>query len=272
LLIIASIADQDKKEKKWSFVGYYLLSLILFLLFYSCVYFSFDEEIKLFSANYFINLFSELFDAIIYIISNPIFWVSVGAPTILLVQKAWLNNSLILRNNSASNDNDTEVKTIDIDIKEIVQIVNKNPIAGAWNDFNNQILVVLLSFVFSVIETLKEFIQFHHETGTSLRNYYNIIISDLYTILLIASFIFILFWFLFFQFFSGKMTKIESFRVYIERVRNQIEIKQSSIGFPPFHTNLTIMRFSIILYAIMLMIWKLWIYTSLKDQILNCVQ
>lgn len=177
---------------------------------------------------------------IIYsILSNPVFWIAFLGPRIISMNLKFLRGRLGINYNDEHSPEE---------LKDLHRVINKNTWVYAWNDFNTQLFVTIMSFFFVFIEPLKVVIVACSKYGTqlTLEKFVDSNFTLLLLILLIALFLLSL-W----MFFGDKLISIDILKKY-KPVGGTITGEDKN---PPW-TSLTYYRGGLLIFGLLFSLWQ----------------
>jgi hypothetical protein len=171
-------------------------------------------------------------------------------------------NKLIAEINDYKSGEDDSKSKIELEIESFTSVLNKNRVAYAWNDLNNQLLVTILSLIFSVIVAVSSILEFLNESIHTFNCTLSHIFSDRYSAIIYLLMIILTIYIVFFEFLSRQLFSIKEFFIYINP-----DTKSRGVKFPP-KSKLTFLRGLIIIYAILFMIWKLFWFEQVLEKLI----
>lgn len=194
----------------------------------------------------------------IYIITNPILWVSLIAPIIIR------NNYLEIRNYLHPPEKEEEInegskKNLKFELTYKEQRLRKtidNDWSYAWNDFNNQLFVVTVSTIFLGVESSAILYRLYNSFDSKNIGFSDFFSSRLWVLiglLILCLFFLGLIWQAIKIFFKGISAEPSIVELYIPEPTDKKRKAQA----PPLKSPLTILRYYTIVYAIYLMIWSI---------------
>jgi len=239
--------------KKSLIVTLFILLIILTLSFFGFYY----------SPSCFLLISNQTLRIIFYILLNPVFWVLVAGPIIIGNQDLSLNKHInelsnediegYIENSDENNKQDIKREIVE-EFTKFKSIFNeKNRPALAWNDVNNQLIVTVLSLILAISDTLKDVYHLLYISQYTFKETLDILLSSPLTIFVIISLICLTIFVVFFGFLSRRLFNKKNFFPYIRLNRSKLD----KWKVPP-KTQLSSMRILILLYAVLLMIWKLY--------------
>lgn len=185
-----------------------------------------------------------------YILINPIFWIAFLGPRILSM------NLKFLRGRLGINYKDDQSPP---ELRDLHNVINKNTWVYAWNDFNTQLFVTIMSFFFVFIETFKIVIDLCMKHGID-RTINKMGESDL-TLSLFILFIVIVILSLWIVF-SDKLISVEILKKYLPQ-DNIITGEDKS---PPW-TTLTYYRGTLLIFGLLFSLWQAFVLKNIVSEI-----
>lgn len=211
----------------------------------------------------------------VYIITNPILWVSLIAPIIIR------NNYLEVRNylypaiheeeeetgeegteedegaEEEEEGNRQDAKRHSLTKKEIkLKKTIDSDWSYAWNDFNNQLFVVTVSTIFLGVESFAILYRLYNSfdsKGINFLDFFWVNYGIFIGLILVVVFLIGLIWWSVKIFFKGISAEPDIIELYIPEPTDKKRKAQA----PPPKSPLTKLRYYTIIYAIYLMIWSI---------------
>lgn len=183
------------------------------------------------------------------ILSNPMFWITFLGPMITS------NNLKILRGKLGLDYNIDDISGTPEELKDLHNVINKNQWVYAWNDFNTQLFVTIISFILVLTESLRITISMFYQCGTvkTLTAFTNSpetlsLLLCLFGLIVYSIYIFI----------GGEIISVEILKKYFPK-----DGKITGENKYPPKTLLTYYRGSLILYGLLFSLWQSFVLSNI---------
>lgn len=234
-------------------MGYYKISLRPFLIKNKKLLFILFALVSIFIS---FVLYLDLKIVLSFILSlsiatfyNPIFWVSVFGPFFQALHILWLRSKLGIGYRAKTIGKlPNELYSDREEIKELRKFLNDNKIFYALSDFNTQLFVTTVAFIFLIINFLNLIRMFYKKYNSEMIS--SIIYNDIFSLVVLILFlIFIVLGI--FTLLSGKLISYRILKYY----KPEGGIITGETRFPPGRSGLTWFRYAITAYSIMYNYW-----------------
>ncbi len=179
------------------------------------------------------------------IFSNPVFWTSIFLPSIFWLSYQWTEKKIRDDQENGLNEEKSNEN------KDSPLSIIKSDWSHAWNDFNNQLSIVVSSIIFAILQSWGVFNKIYDLSV--LRNKDEHFLSLLFEDCSASA---LFFWLLVMTFLlaakivKGKFSTLQNIRLYFPKDGKY------KVSTPKLNSPLTIFRIFIILYSLLFMIWK----------------
>ena len=185
-------------------------------------------------------------------LKNPVTWTTIFLP--IIYSLIYVHTEKNIRDNEIGND-DSKSENGNDDSK----IKNSSPSemiksewSHAWNNYNNQVFLVVSSLIFAIIETYRPYSEIYDMKVIWDKDAFliDVLWGERYSFFLLMMILIISISF-FLKVIKGRFSTVQIIENYLPKDSSKYGVSTPRINFP-----LTQYRISILVYTILLIIWK----------------
>ncbi|MGV8018306.1 MAG: hypothetical protein AB2L26_09040 [Ignavibacteria bacterium] len=191
---------------------------------------------------------------------NPVFWVSVIGPFFQALHFLWLRSKLgIIYRAKTVAELPEELTSDKEEIDELRRTLNENELFYALSDFNTQLFVTTVAFIFLVLNLINLMSIFLKKFNGEIVA--KILYDDIFSLIVLI--LFLLFVFIgIYVLISGKLISYKILKYY----KPEGGIITGETRFPPIQSGLTWFRYLITIYSIF---YSYWVNEKVPDLIVK---